>query len=176
MQHPLPQEVKITAPVHRSLNQFQPIYLSFGLSVAPWLLERRSDFCIVTSEAPGECFQIRNSTLLACGQPCIKGRGGSFPHHCLKLFGQHPCCGNARMLLNLREERLVIGIQGCDIPQEQPDQLPCTRQAWTIRTRSFEDRRWVAPGGGRWFGTTLLDPASDLFPDTGIAMLLDCAP
>ena len=175
MQHPLPQEVKITAPVHRSLNQFQPIYLSFGLSVAPWLLECCSDFCIVTSEAPGECFQIRNSTLLAFGQPCIEVSGGSFPHHCLKSFGQHPCRGDTRMLLNLREELLIIGIQGCDIPQEQPDQLPRRRQAWTIRARSFEDRRCFSPGG-RWFGAALLDPAGDLFPDTGIAMLLDCAP
>ena len=54
IEHPQTQQVELGPTIHLTLDELEPIDVSFGLPVAPGSLERCSNRCIVLLDAEGE--------------------------------------------------------------------------------------------------------------------------
>src|SRR6266571_1572677 len=72
MQHALAQEIKMRAPVHAALEEFEPVDLSLYLPVTPLHGDGGLDGPLVGPHAARYPLELPNGTRLCAAQPVIQ--------------------------------------------------------------------------------------------------------
>src|SRR5215204_4683804 len=69
VQHPCPQQVEVSTPVHLPLDHLQAMDLPFDLPLTPLITERRPDGPDIIGQPVGEAHQLRYLTPLRVDEP-----------------------------------------------------------------------------------------------------------
>lgn len=85
MQHPLPEQIKVGAPEHLSLNKLDPVHVPFDGARTPWLLQRRLDGAIILPYPCCKRLEFGNPTGGTGSQPPIEHTRRLVPYHSKKL-------------------------------------------------------------------------------------------
>ena len=104
-QHAKAQQVKLRAPKHLSLHEFQAIHLSFDQPVAPRERQRGSDSVIIPHYTPCEAPKFSNRGVKGTLEPVVESLHLLFTQQAGKrlYFGRHlgDIGMNSHKLLNL---------------------------------------------------------------------------
>jgi hypothetical protein len=165
IQHPLPEEVELHAPIPTPLDQLEAVDLAFHGSGRPWESSRGVHSRRVPLEPLGTVPQFHTRAGTTGVEPGIQVRSLPLADHRRALLYQLLHVGAFGVLLELFHKRLVCCRPRLDVLAQQPGELAGGGQLGRSRCRSR----------GRVLAMRM-DPLGDQGTRAGEAVLPDLAP
>ena len=105
----MPEQIKPGSSVGLAFDEFEPMDLTFHLSLTPFVSESGQDGGLVTLHACGKGSQFWDTARASCFQPGLQRGCISLPNHLREGLRQFTCCPHLRMgLFDEVEEALVF--------------------------------------------------------------------